>query len=150
MRNIRTLLAGAVAAALVPAAIAGAATSATAASTKTIALRHTRLGSILVAPNGFTLYEFTRDHKNADSCQKVSECTSFWPPLTGTPRAGHGVSAKLLGTIRLANGSRQITYGGHPLYLYSGDSGPAQTSYIGFEAFGGHWYGLNSRAGTIR
>lgn len=144
------LLASALLAALVPVALASARTSASAAGTKTVSLRHTQLGSILVAPNGFTLYEFTRDRKNADSCQNISECPSFWPALVGTPRAGHGVNAKLLGTIRLKNGSRQVTYSGHPLYLYSGDTERGSTSYVGVNAFGGHWYAVNARGSAVR
>jgi predicted lipoprotein with Yx(FWY)xxD motif len=144
------LLASAFATALVPAAIASAETSASATASRTISLRHTSLGSILVAPNGHTLYEFTRDHKNTDNCQKISECTSFWPPLVGTPRAGHGVNAKLLGTIRLKNGSRQITYAGHPLYTYSGDSEAAQTSYVGVSLEGGRWYAVNASGASVR
>jgi predicted lipoprotein with Yx(FWY)xxD motif len=150
MRHIRMILASALLAALVPAAIASARTSASSASSKTVALRHTKLGSILVAPNGFTLYEFTRDRTNTDNCQHISECPSFWPALVGTPRAGHGVNARLLGTIRLKNGSRQVTYAGHPLYTYSGDTGPGQTSYVGVEALGGRWYAVNAQGGRVR
>jgi predicted lipoprotein with Yx(FWY)xxD motif len=152
MRTTRMLLSGALAAALVPAAVASAQSSAGAASAKTITLRHTRLGSILTAPNGFTLYEFTHDRLKSDSCQHISECTSFWPPLTtsGTPKAGKGVKANLLGTIKLKNGSRQVTYNGHALYEYTGDTGPAQTSYIGVNAFGGHWYGLNASGKAVK
>lgn len=152
MKTTRMLLAGALAAVLVPASIASARLSAGTARAKTITLRHTNRGSILVAPNGFTLYEFTRDRLRSDSCQNVSECTMFWPPLTtsGTPKAGKGVKANLLGTIHLKNGSRQVTYAGHPLYLYSGDAGPAQTNYIGASAFGGRWYAINASGKTIK
>ena len=145
------LLSGALAAALVPAAIASAHTAG-AAGAKTISLRHTRLGSILVAPNGFTLYEFTRDRLRSDTCQNISECTMFWPPLTtsGTPKAGHGVKANLLGTIRLKNGRHQVTYAGHALYFYSGDTGAAQTSYVGVSAFGGHWNALSASGKLVK
>jgi predicted lipoprotein with Yx(FWY)xxD motif len=150
MRYLRIFLASALAAALVPAAIASAGTSASAAATRTVSLRHTKLGSLLVAPNGHTLYMFTRDRTNTDNCQHISECTSTWPPLVGTPRAGSGVSSKMLGTIRLKNGSHQITYAGHPLYTYSGDSGPGQTFYVGVSALGGRWYALNAKGATVR
>jgi predicted lipoprotein with Yx(FWY)xxD motif len=124
-----------------------------AAGQKSLTLRHTRLGEILVAPNGFTLYEFARDSARTDNCQKIRGCIAFWPPLvssSGAPTAGPGVDTHLLGTIRLANGTRQVTYAGHPLYMYAGDSGPGQTGYVGVNASGGFWYAINARGAAVR
>jgi len=110
----------------------------------TVDLAKTARGEILVSSTGFTLYEFTKDKNGEDSCVETTGCPHFWPPLmvTGTPTAGAGVKASLLSTIALAGGGSQVTYDGHPLYTYSGDSGPGETDYIGARAFGGYWYGL--------
>ena len=126
-----------------------AARSSTAA---TVALRHTSLGSILVNSSGRTLYEFTRDHTNKNTCAPISGCSEAWPPLKTSRRAtgGPGIKASLLSSINLPGGGKQVTYAGHPLYTYSGDSGPAETSYVGFKSFGGTWYAINASGSTVK
>lgn len=116
------------------------------ASTPTVKLARTSKGKILVNSRSFTLYMFTADSRNRDHCIKVRGCKSVWPPLTvsGRPTAGVGVKRSLLGTIRLPNGHKQVTYNGHPLYRYTGDGAPRSTYYIGFSSFGGRWYGVNA------
>jgi predicted lipoprotein with Yx(FWY)xxD motif len=117
-----------------------------------VQLRHTSLGSILVSSSGRTLYEFTRDHTATDTCVTLSGCSAAWPALQtrGRPSAGPGVKASLLSTIRLSGGRTQVTYAGHPLYTYSGDSGPGETSYVGESAFGGRWYAINASGHTVK
>ncbi|HEY8304953.1 MAG TPA: hypothetical protein VIG42_10260 [Solirubrobacteraceae bacterium] len=117
-----------------------------------IGVRHTGIGTILVNSAGRTLYEFTKDHVRSDSCVKIKECSEIWPPLrtSGRPTAGPGVRASLLSTITLRGGARQVTYAGHPLYIYSGDSGPGETSYVGEKAFGGTWYAIDAAGHTVK
>ncbi len=117
------------------------------AGTATVQLRHTSLGSILVSSSGRTLYEFTRDRANKNSCAAIRGCSQAWPSLrvSGRPTAGSGVKASLLSTS-----GGQATYAGHPLYLYSGDSGPGKTSYVGVKQFGGTWYALNASGGAVK
>lgn len=114
----------------------------------TVQLRHTSLGSILVNSSGRTLYEFTRDHGKKNSCAAISGCSAIWPSLkaSGRPTAGSGIKASLLSTTS----GHQVTYAGHPLYTYSGDSHPGETSYVGFKAFGGTWYAINASGGTVK
>jgi predicted lipoprotein with Yx(FWY)xxD motif len=133
-------------------AAAQARPSAHAGRVTTVELRHTSLGKILTTASGFTLYEFTRDAKNKSTCAKLSGCQESWPPLqTATkPTAGPGVKASLLSTISLRSGGKQVTYAGHPLYIYSGDSGPGETSYVGESAFGGHWYALGASGSAVK
>ncbi|MGA2927249.1 MAG: hypothetical protein ABSG43_14885 [Solirubrobacteraceae bacterium] len=115
-------------------------------------VRKTSIGQILVDRGGLTVYEFTRDRGTHDSCVTISQCPLAWPALTSTgkPLAGPGVNRRLLGTITLAGGARQVTYAGHPLYTYVGDSGPGQTSYVGFSNFGGRWYALTASGRAIK
>jgi predicted lipoprotein with Yx(FWY)xxD motif len=105
-----------------------------------------RLGKILVNGSGRTVYMFTKDGRNKDKCQSISGCSGIWPAVTthGKPIAGPGVNKRLLGTIKIAHGARQVTYAGHPLYTYSADTGPAQTDYVGVPQFGGTWFALNA------
>jgi len=114
----------------------------------TVQLRHTSLGSVLVSGAGRTLYEFTRDHANKSSCAAITGCSAVWPSLRarGRPTAGPGIKASLLSTTS----GNQVTYDGHPLYTYSGDSGPGKTSYVGVRQFGGTWYAINASGGTVR
>jgi predicted lipoprotein with Yx(FWY)xxD motif len=117
-----------------------------------VVLRRTSVGTILVSASGHTLYEFTRDRANSNSCVKISGCSEIWPALTtsGKPTAGPGVRASRLSTIKLPGGRRQVTYAGHALYLYSADSRPGETSYVGEKAFGGTWYAINSSGRTVK
>lgn len=117
----------------------------------TIQLRRTRLGNILVDGRGFTVYAFSHDSRNHDTCVGMSGCASAWPPVrtSGRPRAGRGVRSSLLGTIRIPGGS-QVTYAGHALYGYAGDGSPGSTSYIGVSAFHGVWSALRSTGTLVR
>jgi predicted lipoprotein with Yx(FWY)xxD motif len=126
--------------------------SANASRVAVVGLRHTKLGKILVNSKGHTLYEFTRDHSNRSACATIMECPEFWPALktTGKPVAGAGLRASLLSTIKLPGGAKQVTYAGHPLYTYSVDSGPGETSYVGERAFGGNWYAINASGHTVK
>jgi predicted lipoprotein with Yx(FWY)xxD motif len=126
---------------------AAASPSAAAARAKPakIKLRTTSVGKILVNNQGFTLYAFTRDKKNKDKCAGVNGCTGVWPLMTshGKPKAGKGVKRSMLGTIKV-HGKRQVTYNGHPLYRYSFDTSPGETSYVGQSQFGGVWRAVNA------
>jgi predicted lipoprotein with Yx(FWY)xxD motif len=60
------------------------------------------------------------------------------------------VKASSLSTIKLPGGASQVTYAGHPLYLYSGDSGPGETDYVGVSAFGGDWDAINAAGHAVK
>jgi predicted lipoprotein with Yx(FWY)xxD motif len=130
----------------------GGSPSAHSARAASVQLRKTGMGKILVDASGFTVYEFTRDSRNKNTCVKVSGCSAVWPALTtsGNPTAGSGVKASLLSTIKLAGGARQITYAGHPLYRYSEATERAETSYIGVSHFGGKWLAVNAAGGAVK
>lgn len=115
-------------------------------------LRKTGVGTILVNSKGFTIYAFTLDSPNHDACASISRCLKAWPPVTtkGKPVAGKGVNKGLLGTIKLANGQRQVTYAGHPLYTYVADKSPGQTSYVNILQFGGRWPALNASGSEVQ
>jgi predicted lipoprotein with Yx(FWY)xxD motif len=118
------------------------ATSTSAAATGVaIAVKHGKPGVILAAgPKKMTVYLFEGDMASSSSCS--GECASVWPPVTsaGAPVAGAGVVATHLGTITRPDGTKQVTYNGHPLYFYSkdGDSGDAYGQAI--KSFGASWY----------
>ncbi|HTA34624.1 MAG TPA: hypothetical protein VK721_14485 [Solirubrobacteraceae bacterium] len=119
------------------------------AARKTIEVRSTRLGKILVDSQGRTLYLFKKDSPGKSACN--GECAKFWPPLrvSGRPTAGSGISAARLGTISRSDGTRQVTYNGHPLYTFLQDSSPGQTHGEGVTAFGATWFVLSPAGNQI-
>lgn len=123
-----------------------------AAAAATISLRKTGRGMLLVNSRGFTVYAFSKDAKRQNRCAAISGCTTIWPMVKsgGRPQAGKGVKRSLLGTIKVGNAT-QVTYGGHPLYTYTGDGGiKGSTSYVGVRAFGGVWMALRASGRTVR
>jgi predicted lipoprotein with Yx(FWY)xxD motif len=97
------------------------------------------LGRIVVDGAGRTMYLFEKDKNHLSAC--YGACAQYWPPLLshGKPIARAGAKQSLVGTTRRRNGSMQVTYAGHPLYRYIGDTGPAQTNGAGLQDFGGGW-----------
>jgi predicted lipoprotein with Yx(FWY)xxD motif len=88
-----------------------------------------RLGSFLTDETGKALYVYAPDTSTKSAC--AGQCLSVWPPLTTgntLPTASGGVTADKLGTIARADGIKQVTYAGHPLYYFAGDTGSGQTN----------------------
>jgi predicted lipoprotein with Yx(FWY)xxD motif len=101
----------------------------------------TKLGTVLTNSKGFTLYWFAIDTPTKSNCN--GSCTSYWPPVKGPVKAASGVSLPgKFGTITRSDGSIQATYDGHPLYTYTGDATPGQTSGNGLNLSGGLWYAM--------
>ena len=101
------------------------------------------LGQVLVDSDGHTLYAFTGDGDGSPSCEGA--CAKAWPPLLvegGEPEPSNGAGASRLGTVQRADGGRQVTYAGHPLYSFTGDKQPGQANGNGSTAFGGTWEAL--------
>ena len=109
--------------------------AATAAGTT---LKTTVIGgtTVLTSAKGFTLYSFASDTPTASKC--YGSCAAYWPPVTGTAAAGSGLPRKT-GTIKRTDGALQLTYNGHPLYTYIGDSAPGQANGNDINLNGGLW-----------
>ena len=114
-----------------------------AARTTTVKTAASSLGRILVDTQGRTLYLFEKDRRTRSSC--TGACAAYWPPLLSQSKgvAGHGAKQSLLGSIRRTNGTRQVTYAGHPLYRFAGDTRPGQTNGQNLHDFGAGWYVLS-------
>jgi len=97
------------------------------------------VGGVMLLTNatGLTLYWFAPDSAGKSAC--YGDCAAYWPPVTGTPTAGPGVTGTL-GTITRTDGKTQATYDGHPLYTYIGDSAPGQDSGNNLNLNGGLWH----------
>jgi predicted lipoprotein with Yx(FWY)xxD motif len=105
-------------------ASAAASGSAVPGTTYQLKVGTTSAGQALTGTDGKTLYFFARDANGTSAC--TGDCPSTWPPFTlangATVTAGDGVQSPLIGSITRADGSKQVTYGGHPLYYYGADA----------------------------
>ncbi len=93
--------------------------------------------NLLTDAKGLTLYWFAPDTSTKSAC--YGSCAAYWPPVTGTPSAGAGVTGTL-GVITRTDGTKQATYDGHPLYTYVGDSAPGTASGNNLNLNGGLWH----------
>jgi predicted lipoprotein with Yx(FWY)xxD motif len=118
-------------------------------ATPTVTLASSKFGKILVGANGRTLYDFVADKTMASTC--YGACASLWPPLTvtGNPKPGPGVRASLLGTTKRTDGTIEVTYNGHPLYYYAGDTASGDTTGQDINQFGALWYVLTANGMEI-
>jgi len=132
---------------LVPAAAVGRPASGTVVKA---VFNKTLKTTILVAARGRTVYLLTYDTKGSPTCARVDPgCPKIWPAVTsaGAPVAGAGVEQRLLGIVKGADGSRQVTYNRHPLYYYENDSAAGD---VNGQACYGIWYVLSPRGAAIR
>lgn len=96
--------------------------------------------SVLTNARGFTLYWFAPDSPTKSHC--YGTCAAYWPPVTGTASAP-GVAGTFT-TLKRSDGASQVTYNGHPLYTYVGDSTPGQASGNHVDLNGGYWYEMKA------
>jgi predicted lipoprotein with Yx(FWY)xxD motif len=134
----------------------GAATAATASLPKTssgaaatVGVANGSLGSVVVDSTGRTLYLFKADVGTRSACSGA--CAAAWPPLlaTGKPTAGTGLTASKLATAVRADGARQVTYGGHPLYRFVKDHRAGDVTGQGVTAFGAAWFAVSPSGAQI-
>jgi predicted lipoprotein with Yx(FWY)xxD motif len=120
------------------------------ATASTIYVASSSYGPVLFTGKGRVLYAFTRDPRRHSVCSGA--CATAWPPfvVSGPIRARSGAKAGLVATIRRANGSRQVTYGGRPLYFYVGDRDPGQVLCQNVREFGGLWLVIRGNGRLVR
>lgn len=89
----------------------------------------------------FPVYSFSADSDHQSAC--LGRCAVIWPPVLTTKRADamNGATPNLVGIIVRPDGSHQVTYAGHPLYLFIRDAAlpgtPGVAHGSGINAFGG-------------
>jgi predicted lipoprotein with Yx(FWY)xxD motif len=127
----------------------GGATPSSQSGPATISVASNSLGQILVGANGKTLYLFEADTSTQSTCSGA--CAQAWPPLTttGAPKVAAGATASLLGTTTRSDGTRQVTYSGHPLYYFVSDTKAGDTNGEGSTAFGAGWDVLSPAGAKI-
>jgi predicted lipoprotein with Yx(FWY)xxD motif len=109
----------------------------------------TSKGTVLTDGQGRTLYWFARDTAAQSNC--YGSCAAAWPPVTGTNADASSASLPHgFGTIRRTNGQSQLTYDGHPLYTYAGDTAAGQLNGNDIKASGGRWWAVTPAGTKIR
>jgi predicted lipoprotein with Yx(FWY)xxD motif len=118
-----------------PAAGSGSSASSTVITTKT-----SSGGSFLTNGAGRAIYLFMADSSGKSACSGA--CAAAWPPVIATaqPTAAGGAQASDLSTITRSDGTKQVTYDGHPLYYFQGDTGPGTDKGQGLDNFGAKWW----------
>jgi predicted lipoprotein with Yx(FWY)xxD motif len=114
--------------------------TATSTSHATVNTAKGSTGTMLVDSKGRALYLWVADTGAKSVCN--GECAEDWPPLTvkGKPTAGGSVKRSLLGTTKRSDGTLEVTYAGHPLYRFAGDTSPGQANGQGSDGFGAKWW----------
>jgi predicted lipoprotein with Yx(FWY)xxD motif len=124
------------------------ASSSTAAATPITTKHAGKLGTILAfGTKRLTVYLFEADKPGSSSC--TGACAGVWPPVTGSPKALGGAMSADLGTITRPDGTKQVTYKGHPLYLYVKDKDDGDTYGEGIKSFGAEWYALSPSGNKV-
>jgi len=121
----------------------------TSAGPVTISVASSGVGDILNDSHNRALYLFKKDTGPKSTC--FGPCAQNWPPVraTGKPTAGSGANASLISTIKRSDGAPQVTYNGHPLYLYVGDNAPGAINGQGLTAFGATWYVVSPQGNQV-
>ena len=107
------------------------------------------LGTYLTDGSGRTVYLFAKDHGMQSSCS--GPCASVWPPLVakGTLTASGGAKTSMLATVTRSDGSKQVTYHGHPLYYFASDTSAGSTSGEGVNNYGAKWWVVSPAGASI-
>jgi predicted lipoprotein with Yx(FWY)xxD motif len=98
----------------------------------------TMAGRVLANPHGRTVYYYRGDRPGSGVSSCTGSCAVAWPPVIAPVRLPAG--AKLpgkIGYIVRANGQRQVTVDGYPIYRYAGDKAPGETTG---NDVGGEWH----------
>jgi predicted lipoprotein with Yx(FWY)xxD motif len=104
-------------------------------------------GVWLADQTGRTLYLFTVDKSGTSGCYGV--CATNWPPLTttGSVAVAGNAAAGQVGSIKRTDGTTQVTYAGHPLYYFQGDTSPGMTKGQGVQ---GVWFLLGPSGNAMK
>ena len=85
------------------------------------------VGSFLTDARGKALYTFKSDMPGMSHCEGA--CVESWPVYFAEKvEVKEGVAAKDFATITRADGKKQTTYKGMPLYYFSGDKAAGDTN----------------------
>jgi predicted lipoprotein with Yx(FWY)xxD motif len=128
----------------------GAAASPSIVAGDAVGTEQTSLGTVLVDPQGKTLYMFEADSPGQSHC--TGTCLQYWPLVAATaamPKAPAGVTATL-GSITRSDGTKQLTVDNWPAYTYRGDTAVGMTAGQGTNLSGGLWWVLGTDGKAVK
>jgi predicted lipoprotein with Yx(FWY)xxD motif len=104
---------------------------------------------VLTNGSGRAVYLWVKDTGDMSQCSGA--CAGAWPAVTttGTVTGAGAAKPSDLGTITRSDGTKQVTYDGHPLYYFSGDSGAGTASGQGSDSFGAKWWLVAPSGGDV-
>jgi predicted lipoprotein with Yx(FWY)xxD motif len=110
-----------------------------------LTVQKSAIGYVLSLANGHVVYTYDKDTKGGSpTC--TGSCADIWTAVTGKPLAS--TADKLpgtLGTVSMANGAKQVTWNGMPLYTYKG----AKVFVTTGNGIGGVWHVIKLSASDI-
>jgi predicted lipoprotein with Yx(FWY)xxD motif len=108
-------------------------------------VQRSKLGYVLALADGDVVYTYGNDKKGGQpTC--TSSCAAIWPAVTGIPMTNAGEKLPgTLGVVTMANGAKQITYNGYPLYIFKSEK-PLETTGEGVD---GLWHVIKLSAADI-
>ncbi|MFI2372736.1 SCO0930 family lipoprotein [Streptomyces sp. NPDC018833] len=96
------------------------------------------LGKVVTDSEGFTLYRFDKDTAKPPKSNCEGDCAKAWPVVAaGGATAAPGVDPSLIGEVTRADGSKQLTIDGWPMYRYAKDT---KAGDVNGQGVGGTWY----------
>jgi predicted lipoprotein with Yx(FWY)xxD motif len=106
-------------------------------------------GTYLTGASGRAVYLWDADTGDMSTCSGA--CAKAWPPVItkSAPTASGGAQASDLGTTRRSDGLEQVTYKGHPLYYFVGDTHSGDVTGQGSNNFGAKWWLVNESGSAI-
>jgi predicted lipoprotein with Yx(FWY)xxD motif len=123
----------------------------TAAGGVSLALADTKLGKIIVAGNGLTLYMFTPDEDAGGKVTCYDQCAANWPALKADDAAsvtvGAGLDASKVTVVDRTDGGKQVKYGEYPLYFFANDKAAGDVNGQGLAT---KWYVVGADGEPIK
>ncbi|MFJ7156415.1 SCO0930 family lipoprotein [Streptomyces sp. NPDC101118] len=98
-----------------------------------------KLGTLVADSAGFTLYRFDKDTASPSRSNCAGACATAWPPVPAGTTLPGAVPKGSVGSVDRADGTKQLTIGGWPVYRYAKDTAPGQTNGQGV---GGTWFAV--------
>ncbi|MFD3659521.1 SCO0930 family lipoprotein [Streptomyces sp. NPDC058659] len=120
-------------------ASAAASTGGTTASGPLAVRDDATLGPVVADGKGFTLYRFDNDTAGPSTSACAGDCAKTWPPVPAGSTQPGGVDGSRVGSFQRADGVRQLTIAGWPVYRFAKDTAPGQTNGQGV---GGTWFAV--------
>ncbi|GAB3004049.1 hypothetical protein [Saccharothrix stipae] len=99
-----------------------------------------QVGWFVADAGGFALYRYDKDTAKPAKSNCDGECLKMWPPvLVSDHTMTSGVDPTLVGSVARADGKKQVTLAGWPLYRYAGDK---KAGDIAGQGKGGAWFAV--------